>query len=143
MKQYFTKQENNKSLILFFTGWGMDQNTLSINKKDFDTCICFDYTNIDFEKSHYKNYQVIDVYGWSMGVWAASHVLQDCNLPIRKSVAINGTIFPIEKERGIDPIIFQKTIDLLNEQSLLKFNKRMCGSKENFQFYKALFTQIY
>ena len=65
MKQYFTKQENNKSLILFFTGWGMDQNTLSINKKDFDTCICFDYTDIDFEKSHYKNYQAIDVYGWS------------------------------------------------------------------------------
>lgn len=136
MKQYFVKHNDNKSLILFFSGWGMDENTLCIVQKDYDTSICFDYTDMTFEKSQYENYEVIDVYGWSMGVWAASYVLQNCDLPIRKRIAINGTIFPIEAQKGINPTIFQKTIDSLSEQSLLKFNKRMCGDKIGFELFE-------
>lgn len=137
MKQHFIKQNNNNSLILFFSGWGMDENpTLPIVKDNMDTCICFDYTDLTFEKSRYANYQRIDVYGWSMGVWAASQVLQDCDLPIRKSTAINGTIYPIDSEKGIDPEIFQKTIDSFGESCLSSFNKRMCGNSRNFQVFK-------
>lgn len=140
MKQYFVKQNGNKSLILFFTGWGMDETTLSITRNNYDTCICFDYTDINFEELPYKNYQKINVYGWSMGVWAASQVLQKNNLPIQKSIAMNGTMFPIEQEKGIDPVIFQRTIDSLNEKSLSKFNKRMCGNQETFNFFEKKST---
>lgn len=137
MKQLFIKQDNNDSLILFFSGWGMDENpTLSIVKENYDICICFDYTDLTFDKSWYTSYRTIDVYGWSMGVWIASQILQNCDLPIRKSTAINGTIYPIDSKKGIDPEIFQKTIDSLNESGLSSFNKRMCGNRKNFQVFE-------
>ena len=137
MKQHFIKQQNNNFLILFFSGWGMDENSaLSIIKENYDTCICFDYTDLTFDKSQYTNYQIIDIYGWSMGVWAASLVLQSCNLPIRNSTAINGTVYPIDWKKGIHPEIFQKTIDFLSESNLLNFYKRMCGNRQNFQKFR-------
>lgn len=68
-----------------------------------------------------------------MGVWAASQVLQGLKVPFQQKIAVNGTLFPIDAHRGIMPAVFQATLDGLNEASLLKFYRRMCGTSEAYE----------
>ena len=67
-----------------------------------------------------------------MGVWAASQVAPLLNIPIGRSIALNGTPFPIDAERGIPPATWQGTLDNLSPLSLHKFTRRMCADTEAF-----------
>lgn len=139
MKQYIHTSTPRKHhrLLLFFAGWGMDEFPfLPYTPPDSDFMICYDYRTLDFNTSLITPYTVIDVVAWSMGVWAASQVLQGLSLPIRKSVAINGTPFPIDERRGIPPAIFQGTLEGLNPTTLLKFQRRMCRDGSSFARFK-------
>lgn len=139
MKQHIHTSASRKHhrLLLFFAGWGMDEFPfMQYTPPESDFMICYDYRTLDFDASLIKPYAMIDVVAWSMGVWAASQVLQGMSLPIRKSVAINGTPFPIDERRGIPPAIFQGTLKGLNQTTLLKFQRRMCLDGNSFARFK-------
>lgn len=106
-----------------------------------DLIICYDYRSLDFDKTLLSTYTQIQVVAWSMGVWAASQVLQGSNLPITQSIAINGTPFPIDDARGIPPIIFEGTLNNLSEATLQKFRRRMCGSGSDFKAFCEIAPQ--
>ncbi|MFV0546672.1 MAG: pimeloyl-ACP methyl esterase BioG family protein [Bacteroides sp.] len=161
MQQYNIQHGHSTHLILFFAGWGMDRNLLSIGDNplsvtdldpkldadlntglgadlntslDADLMICYDYRSLDFDFTQLQSYRSITVVAWSMGVRMADIVLSRVtDLPITQRIAINGTPYPIDEERGIAPIIFNGTLNGLNEQSLLKFYRRMCGSAKAYQ----------
>ena len=91
-----------KEALLFFAGWGMDETPFMHNlPPNKDLIICYDYRSLDFDSTLLSTYDGIYVVAWSMGVWAASQVLPDSNLPLKQSIAINGTPFPIDDMRGI------------------------------------------
>lgn len=169
MQQYNIQHGHSTHLILFFAGWGMDRNLLSIEDSplsvtdldtsldadlntgldadlntnlgtdlntslDADFMICYDYRSLDFDFTQLQSYRSITVVAWSMGVRMADIVLSGVtDLPITQRIAINGTPYPIDKERGIAPVIFNGTLNGLNEHSLLKFYRRMCGSTKAYQ----------
>ena len=93
-----------------------------------DLLVCYDYRSLDFDFSLLKGYEDIRVVGWSMGVWAASQVLSHFHLPISESVAVNGTVTPVDDLRGISIAIYEGTLKGLNDITLKKFFRRMCGS---------------
>lgn len=132
MKQYFIHKDDNPWLTLFFAGWGMDEHPfMDYRSPGCDLLMCYDYRSFDFDFSLLEGYREIRVVAWSMGVWAASYLLQDKDdLPVSESVAVNGTLTPVDDEEGIPPLIFKGTLDGLNERSLQKFYRRMCGSGE-------------
>lgn len=139
MKQYINAPTPGKHhrLLLFFAGWGMDEFPfLQYTPPESDFMICYDYRTLHLDTSLIKPYAMIDVVAWSMGVWAASQVLQGLSLPIGQSVAINGTPFPIDERRGIPPAIFQGTLEGLNPTTLLKFQRRMCLDGTSFACFK-------
>lgn len=105
--------------------------------EDRDVAICYDYRSLDFDYSLVEGYDNIQVVAWSMGVWAAAFVLRDNPFPVTESIAINGTLYPVDDEKGIARRIFQGTLESLSEQSLLKFHRRMCGSAEALQRFLA------
>lgn len=118
-------------LLLFFAGWGMDERPFMKHlPKDRDCMICYDYSSLSFDMSLLTPYKHIRVVAWSMGVWVASRVLSGRHLPLSESIAINGTPWPIDNERGIAEVIFQGTLEGLNERTLQKFRRRMCGSED-------------
>lgn len=134
MKQLL-KNNNNKKLILLFTGWGCDENLFNRKtKKGYDYMICFDYENIDFKYQEIQHYDEIFVIAWSMGVWVANTILSNeetQKLNIKMSVAFNGTPFPIDDTKGIPKEIFKGTLDNFSEKTLAKFRRRICGDTEN------------
>ena len=137
MKQQFIINERRERLLLFFAGWGMDETPfLHIYPKETDWMVCSDYRTLDFDDEQISQYKEITVIGWSMGVWAAAQVMQKHpELPIKQRIAINGTLFPIHETLGIAPAIYEGTLQRLNEVTLQKFQRRMCGSSTAYRSY--------
>lgn len=69
----------------------------------------------------------------SHGPWVYGLPLRFCkknNGSITTSIAINGTYFPIDDEKGISTHIYHATLENLSDTSLLKFQRRMCGTAD-------------
>jgi malonyl-CoA O-methyltransferase/biotin synthesis protein BioG len=129
-------RKDGRSLLLFFSGWGMDEHPfMEYLPVDRDCMICYDYRSLAFDESLLAPYEHIRMVAWSMGVWAASHVLSDRHFHVAESIAINGTPWPVDDERGIATAIFYGTLEGLNEETLQKFRWRMCGSKGAFAHF--------
>ncbi|CAM3614522.1 DUF452 family protein [Sphingobacterium prati] len=132
---------SNKKLILFFAGWGMDQQPfLTYAPSNWDLIVAYDYYSLAIDESLLKGYDEIRVFAWSFGVWAASQVvpgLQSKSYPLLTCSAINGTPFPINDQKGIPTQLFRGTLDSLSEGTLYKFRLRMCGSGELLQHFLA------
>ena len=63
--------DKNKELIVFFNGWGFDEDVVrTLDAKDFDVIVIYDYQNLDFDFSHinFKKYEKKHLICWSMGV---------------------------------------------------------------------------
>lgn len=144
MKQHFIIKNNQKHLLLFFAGWGMDETPfLNIHPTDCDWLICYDYRSLEFDSTLIQEYSSITLIAWSMGVWVASLLMkQQPHLPISQSIAINGTLYPIHETKGIAPSIFDGTLQGLNEQSLRKFQRRMCNSVADYHVFQTVAPQL-
>lgn len=112
MKQHFIIKNNQKHLLLFFAGWGMDETPfLTIHPTDKDWMICYDYRSLAFDTDLLETYSQITLIAWSMGVWAASQIMKQYpHLPVSQSIAINGTLYPIHETKGIAHSIFDGTL---------------------------------
>lgn len=130
-------------LLLFFSGWGMDRrlsDRLAQSMPDaqaFDLLACHDYSTAEIDPGTYEalcSYDRLTVVAWSFGVWAAVHT----KLPgVSHAVALNGTLFPVDRERGIAPEVFQATLDSYSDENRRRFNRRMCGSGEALDYFLA------
>ena len=101
--------------------------------------ICYDYRSLEFDTTLIQAYSKITLIAWSMGVWAASQVMKQYpSLPVSQSTAINGTLYPIHETEGITPSVFEGTLQGLNEQTLLKFQRRMCGSAADYKVFQTM-----
>lgn len=142
MKQFFLRQGHAPRLTLFFTGWGMDDTPFhpcSNATAESDLLLCYDYRQLDnFDEDALRPYTDITLVAWSMGVWAASQVLQKSLLPLTERIAVNGTITPVDEERGIPFAVFNGTLAGLTDASLRKFQRRMCTSASTFQRFLAV-----
>lgn len=77
MKQHFIIKNNQKHLLLFFAGWGMDETPfLQIRPTNKDWLICYDYRSLEFDAIILQEYSEITLIAWSMGVWAASQIMK-------------------------------------------------------------------
>jgi pimeloyl-[acyl-carrier protein] methyl ester esterase len=137
MNKHWINKVNNPKCILFFNGWGMDENAvLHLNNDHFDICMFNNYNHIPNLSDSFTNYQSVFVIAWSMGVWMASEVLSNTKIAVQKSIAINGTPCPIHNQYGIPENVFYHTLNGWNEVSRTKFNRRMMGGEGNTAQYQ-------
>jgi biotin synthesis protein BioG len=138
MKLYWHKKENNDRLILLFNGWGCDENIIrGVDKTGYDMLLVYDYTNVEAEKLQcIGGYEVIDVLAWSFGVMVADRCMGEIS-NIGKRIAVNGSLYPIDNERGIPEMIFQKTLQTYNDENRKKFFIRMMGGLSRYTAYEG------
>jgi biotin synthesis protein BioG len=121
-------------LLIFFNGWGMDAKPFSrLDSIGLDILMFYDYSNLELLcdiAAITKEYSACHLAAWSLGVWAAASALSGRHIQFSSSVAINGTLLPINAENGIAPEIFQGTVDSWNAVTRKKFYRRMCVSPE-------------
>lgn len=128
MKQLFIKKENSPRLLLFFAGWGSDENLFRRTVAEgYDCLLCFDYRTLEFDYSLLDGYREIRLLAWSMGVWVAGQILSGRTYPWEMKLAVNGTPFPIDDRRGIAEAVFHGTLENFSDAALARFRRRICG----------------
>ena len=130
MKYKWLNQKNNQKLIIFFNGWGMDENVVKhLDVEDYDVLMFYDYNNLDtdFDFELLNIYEEKNLIAWSMGVMVSAYLAPSLALPLGegKRTAINGTLRPIDEEYGIHPKIYDLTIKGFNEKGRDRFIKSM------------------
>lgn len=134
MEKIWISKEGNASCILFFNGWGMDQNLIkNIARNGYDVCMFNGYLYFEGLNKDDFVFDRIFAVAWSLGVCAATRILANSELKITRSIAINGTPFAWHDEWGIPGDTFTKTLSFWNEQNRTKFNLRMFGGKANLE----------
>ena len=132
MNTHWLIRNGNNKVILFFSGWGTDFHPFKPLVSDlYDVLVVYDYSEPDCELDLEKAIEPYDkriLIGWSMGVCYAHRYFPDKS-SFSISVAVNGTLCPIDKNYGIDPDFAVKTLEAWSEQSRKKFNRRMCKGK--------------
>lgn len=131
MRTKWIVKNQNSNLIIFFNGWGMDENPLrQIDWGQNDVLMVYDYSSI-LPLENLDEYRYKLVIAWSMGVMMASKILhKNPHLKINKSIAINGTLLPIDKKYGILPKIYDLTLNSFSEKTRDKFFNNMFQNGE-------------
>lgn len=141
MKQWIN-QSGNAGLLVFFNGWGMDAKPFSrLDATGLDVLMVYDYSSLELPvdiNALAGRYSSCRLTAWSLGVWAAASALSDRRKLFSSTLAVNGTLRPVDVEYGIAPEIFQGTIDSWNPVSRKKFYRRMCAVPEITAAFCAL-----
>ena len=132
MKCEWLNKQSQDNLIVIFSGWAFGYDVfqhLLAEKNDFDVLFVNDYRQIDLDLPDLDAYANKYLLAWSFGVsafchWNESQGLQQKSIRFDKKVAVNGTVFAVDRFLGIPQPIMQKTIDTLSEQSFQMFAKR-------------------
>lgn len=127
MKSQWLIRNNNKNIIVFFNGWGMDAKVVShLCSDSFDVLMFFDYTDFEIENFDFSQYDKKIIIAWSMGVYVCNNY--DCFKNFDKYIAINGTQKPIDDNYGIPVSVYNLTADNFNEYSCAKFMKKITSN---------------
>lgn len=133
MRSKWLIRKNHEQLLVFFTGWGMDEMPFKvIGSREFDVFICFGYNETDtpFDMSILDDqYRSITLLCWSMGVVYGNRCFAGNKEVFKNRIALNGTLTPIDNLTGIPEDIFNATLQKLDKKSLQKFYFRMCKDK--------------
>jgi biotin synthesis protein BioG len=132
MKHRWLSQNNNKRLIVYFSGWSMDgSEVIHLDATNYDVLCFYDYREIEAIDLP-KNYDQYLLISWSFGVFSAVYSLTQSPLAnFSQKIAVNGTTIPVDSNFGIPPEVFQKTLESYHSQTRIKFLRRTCGSKQN------------
>lgn len=132
MRREWIIKKGGDFIILFFGGWGMDENAIGHLTGASDVLMFYDYRDLSGESAPLLDeYKEIHVVAWSMGVWAASVLLHDWGVKPTCCIAINGTERPVDEQHGTHPKIYVLTEKGMTEQGRDKFFSRMLVGKEN------------
>ncbi|MDR1729859.1 MAG: DUF452 family protein [Prevotellaceae bacterium] len=144
MKRFYIKQGTSDKLLLIFSGWASDERLFSrFSGAEQDVCVFSDYRTLECNVKIFQTYKEIEVIAWSLGVFVANCVLLNSGLPVTKALAINGTLYPCDDEKGIPAAIYDGTEKNLTEENLWKFYRRMCRnakSAEKFRIFTFSFS---
>lgn len=134
MKTYIRRREKNNKLILFYGGWGTDENVFAPFCDDESDFILFYNYSADeaLVLPEIKTYEKITLIGWSLGVWAAEYLSTKTGIKPDVTIAVNGTPVPADNQYGIPLNVFEGTLNNITEENIEKFYFRMFGDKKNY-----------
>lgn len=135
MKTYIRRREKNNRLVIFYGGWGSDENIfVPLCDDEFDFILFYNYSADDpLILPEPKVYEKITVIAWSLGVWAAEYLLPKTGFKPDVSIAVNGTPIPADEKFGIPLNIIEGTLNNITEENISKFYLRMFGDKKTYE----------
>ena len=89
MKYKWLNKNSNQKLIIFFNGWGMDENVVKhLNCEDYDVLMFYNYNTLetDFDFKLLNIYPEKNLIAWSMGVMVATNFIKYFSLKSFDSV---------------------------------------------------------
>lgn len=120
-----------RHLLVFCNGWGMDGRPFRLlGTRDYDVLHLYDFRDFEGAKRVLDlaaGYDRRVLLGWSMGVWAGQRLFAHRPQSFTATIAVNGTLCPIDETRGIPRKLFAGTLENWSELTRRKFYHRLCG----------------
>jgi pimeloyl-[acyl-carrier protein] methyl ester esterase len=135
MKTYIRRREKNKHLVVFYGGWGTDENVFApLCNDEFDFILFYNYSADEaLVLPEMKVYEKITLIGWSLGVWAAEYLSPKTGIKPNTTIAVNGTPVPADDMYGVPLHVFEGTLNNITEENIEKFYLRMFGDKKSYE----------
>lgn len=134
MKVVWLHKQKNEKLILFFSGWALDEKPFSpLDSLEYDVLMIHSFHTDDFPESLYEtfhSYKDVTLVGWSMGVYMAGLWCSIKKTTPTLSIALNGSLKPLDAAEGIPLRLFKRTGDRLNLNNRNAFFKNMFIEEE-------------
>lgn len=125
MQTHWLKRNGEPSLAIFVLGWASDYHAIEhLSMDGWDVLAVYDLrklTAMDLP----EGYEQVNLYAWSFGVWAAEIIF--AGRKFHEAVALNGTPFPVDDRRGIEPRRMALTLRSIRSQGTEKFFRRTYG----------------
>ncbi len=141
MKGTWLHRLGRERLLVFCSGWGMDANPFKqLMSNEYDVYMLFDYRELKPEEplsAIIDTYKHASLVTWSMGVWVGQVLFSEIAGLFHRTLAINGTLCPIDDNFGIPKKIFSETLAGFNTTTRMKFYRRMCREKTNLKMFLA------
>jgi pimeloyl-[acyl-carrier protein] methyl ester esterase len=134
MRTYIRRREKNTHLVVFFGGWGTDENMfVPLYSDEFDFIMFFNYSADEaLVLPETKTYKRITLIGWSLGVWAAEYLISKTGIVPDISIAVNGTPLPVDDQYGIPYKVLEGTLNNITEKNIEKFYLKVFGDKKTY-----------
>jgi len=135
MQKYFLDNNSDK-LILFFTGWGCDENQFVNLTAQDDLLLLFDYQNLDLDFD-FSKYKEINILAYSAGVFISS-IIDKKIQNVNKKIAINGNPYLFDENLGLTKALVQEFREI-NLDNYLDFRRKyMTETDEEYEKYNKL-----
>lgn len=124
MEYKWLNKNQNREIIVFFNGWGMDGSVVKhLQFDNYDVLMFYDYNTLDtdFDFPTLNFYEKRHLISWSMGVMTATLF----NIKYDSATAVNGTLKPIDNSFGIPEKIYDLTLKGFSEKGAERFIKNM------------------
>ncbi len=141
MKTSWLHRKGRDRLLVFCSGWGMDPEPFrELASSERDVLMFYDYRGMDTfsgAAAEIDGYSERILLGWSMGVWCGQRLFGDMNHLFSRSVAVNGTLCPVDDTFGIPRQLFAGTMHRWSPQTRDRFYHRMCRDPEVLKRFLA------
>jgi biotin synthesis protein BioG len=130
MEVRWLKQGSSAEAIVVFGGWAVGSKVFAHLAGDQDVLFVNDYRDLNADLPDLGAYTRVSLLAWSFGVAAYGHWQQrrvDC---FDRKVAVNGSLTPVCRERGIPPVAMKKTIETLSPDAYQLFQTRVFGTRQ-------------
>lgn len=153
MQYYWLNKQNNENLIIFFCGWSFDYVPFErLDCGNNDVLCVYDYSvlcHAEFISASYSvnecqilkqvqddisQYATVNLITWSMGVYIA-YLLRNELPKFDKKIAINGTPFPVDDEKGIPHRTFDLTLKYVDTGLQGKFQQNLFKNPADYEKY--------
>ena len=134
-------RKHRPACIIFFAGWGMDPAPFSsLASACCDVRMVYDYRLLaepEPEELLPSGYDRLYLIAWSMGVWAAGVLLADFRQRFAAAIAVNGTLTPVDAERGISDLLLSPMIENFTPRLLEEFYRSMFDNPAEYRRFYA------
>lgn len=127
-------------LILFFNGWGMDENIISHIEVPAEYILKVLNFPYNLDDNIFQQYDEVIPIGWSFGCYYLAKYLTEKNIKCKKIISLNGSPEMIGKN-GISQGVFNLTLNTLTPDTLQKFYGNM-GIDSTFSPAEKVFQDI-
>lgn len=124
MKRQWLTRTDRADLTLVFGGWALGTAPFNGLTGGGDVLFVDDYTQLDDPLPELAQYDRVELLAFSFGVASAAHWLDGTGLRPDRLVAVSGTLFPADADRGIAPDMIRATADQLSDDSFARFCRR-------------------
>ncbi|WP_300514702.1 pimeloyl-ACP methyl esterase BioG family protein [Aliiroseovarius sp.] len=123
MQRQWLARTGTSDLILVFAGWALGAAPFAGLVGEEDVLLVQDYTTLDAVPG-LAGYDRVSLLAYSFGAVSAAHWLAQTGAQVQRRVAVAGTLYPADADKGIAPETVRLTAESLTSASFAKFCRR-------------------